>query len=119
MLRFSHARKIKKAYPDTIKKGFLDTIKKSVLIKSYFRIFLYKKRLFSHDNARVRGLVMGRKLKQIDWDLFEQLCKELPTMKAIAARLDICVDVLRKRIRERYDDVFTYVHRDIRSGRKR
>lgn len=62
---------------------------------------------------------MGRKFKYIDWELFERLCKELPTMKAIAARLGVCIDVLRKRIRERYDDVFTYVHRDIRSGRTR
>ena len=62
---------------------------------------------------------MGRKYKQVDWELFEHLCKELHTMKAIAARLDVCVDVLRKRIRERYNEVFTYIQRDIRGGRTR
>lgn len=62
---------------------------------------------------------MGRKAKVINWQQFEQLCREVKTLKATAVRLDVSVDVLRLRIRDRYNDVYTYVQRDLRNGRTR
>ena len=61
---------------------------------------------------------MGRPRKDIDWKLFDELCKIQCTEIEIAACLNVSVDTLERRCKEKYESTFADVYAQKREGGK-
>jgi len=61
---------------------------------------------------------MGRPRKDVDWDLFNELCTIQCTEAEIAACLKVSVDTLERRCQEEFECTFADVYAQKREGGK-